>query len=109
MYDIIIIGAGPAGLTSALYARRANKKVLVLESKAYGGQIINASNIGFGGASQVTSSICEGLKDISQHSFVVVLSSKVSQINERISKYPNVEVIEHSVSKSLWTKLSGRE
>lgn len=71
--------------------------------------LINASNIGLGGASQVTSSICEGLKDISQHSFVVVLSSKVSQINERISKYPNVEVIEHSVSRSLWTKLTGRE
>lgn len=43
MYDIIIVGAGPAGLTSALYALRANKKVLVLEAKAYGGQIINAS------------------------------------------------------------------
>ena len=45
MYDVIIIGAGPAGLTSALYALRANKKVLVLEAKSYGGQIINASNI----------------------------------------------------------------
>ena len=43
MYDIIIVGAGPAGLTSALYALRANKKVLVLEAKAYGGQIINAN------------------------------------------------------------------
>lgn len=43
MYDIIIVGAGPAGLTAALYARRANKKVLVLEAKTYGGQIINAS------------------------------------------------------------------
>ena len=43
MYDIIIIGAGPSGLTSALYALRANKKVLVLESKSYGGQIINSS------------------------------------------------------------------
>ena len=43
MYDIIIIGAGPAGLTSALYALRANKKVLVLESKTYGGQILKAS------------------------------------------------------------------
>ena len=38
MYDIIIIGAGPAGLTAALYARRANKKVLVLEAKSYGGK-----------------------------------------------------------------------
>ncbi len=45
MYDIIIIGAGPAGLTSALYALRANKKVLVLEAKNYGGQIINASKV----------------------------------------------------------------
>lgn len=42
MYDIIIVGAGPAGLTAALYARRANKKVLVLEAKMYGGQIVNA-------------------------------------------------------------------
>ena len=43
MYDIIIVGAGPAGLTAALYASRANKSVLVFEGKAYGGQILNAS------------------------------------------------------------------
>ena len=45
MWDIIIIGAGPAGLTSAIYARRARKKVLVLEAETYGGQIINTLNI----------------------------------------------------------------
>lgn len=45
MYDLIIVGAGPAGLTSALYALRANKKVLILEAKCYGGQIINANVI----------------------------------------------------------------
>ena len=39
MYDIIIIGAGPAGLTAALYARRANKNVLVIEKETFGGQI----------------------------------------------------------------------
>ena len=43
MYDIIIVGAGPAGMTAALYALRANKKVLVLEAKSYGGQIIKAN------------------------------------------------------------------
>ena len=43
MYDVIVVGAGPAGLTSALYALHKNKKVLVLESKVYGGQIVNAS------------------------------------------------------------------
>lgn len=45
MYDIIIIGAGPAGMTAALYATRANKKILILEASNYGGQIINASHI----------------------------------------------------------------
>ena len=45
MYDIIIVGAGPAGLTSAIYASRASKKVLVLEAKSYGGQIINTLDI----------------------------------------------------------------
>lgn len=41
MYDSIIIGCGPAGMTSALYLLRAGKKVLVLESLTYGGQIVN--------------------------------------------------------------------
>lgn len=45
MYDIIIVGAGPAGLTSAIYAKRASKKVLVLEANTYGGQIINTLDI----------------------------------------------------------------
>ena len=45
MYDVIIIGAGPAGLTSAIYLARANKKVLVLEALSYGGQIINTPKI----------------------------------------------------------------
>jgi len=39
MYDIIIVGGGPAGLTAALYACRANKSVLVMEKSAFGGQI----------------------------------------------------------------------
>ena len=45
MYDVVIIGAGPAGLTAAIYTRRAAKKVLVLEAKVYGGQIVNALDI----------------------------------------------------------------
>ena len=39
IYDIIIIGGGPAGLTAAVYARRAGKSVLILEKAALGGQI----------------------------------------------------------------------
>ncbi len=39
IYDIIIVGAGPAGLTAAIYARRAGKSVLVLEKDTFGGQV----------------------------------------------------------------------
>lgn len=45
MYDIIIIGAGPAGLTAAIYARRADKSVLVLEKGAFGGQMTYSPKI----------------------------------------------------------------
>ena len=39
MYDVVIIGAGPAGLTAAIYARRANRSVLILDKNAFGGQM----------------------------------------------------------------------
>ncbi len=45
MYDIIIIGAGPAGLTAALYARRAEKSVLVIEKESFGGQITHSPRV----------------------------------------------------------------
>lgn len=45
MHDIIVIGAGPAGLTAALYALRADKTVLVLEKGTFGGQITYSPQI----------------------------------------------------------------
>lgn len=42
MYDIIIIGCGPAGMTAGIYAARANKKVLILEKETIGGQMSSA-------------------------------------------------------------------
>ena len=45
MKDVIIIGAGTAGLTAAIYALRAGKSVLVLEQGNYGGQIINTPKV----------------------------------------------------------------
>lgn len=52
MYDIIIIGAGPAGLTAAIYGRRAEKSVLVIEKGGFGGQVTFSPKIenypGFG-------------------------------------------------------------
>lgn len=45
MYDIIIIGSGPAGLTAALYARRSEKSVLVIEKNSFGGQITHSPRV----------------------------------------------------------------
>lgn len=45
MYDSIVVGAGTAGLTAAIYLRRASKNVLVLEAKSYGGAIVNTLKI----------------------------------------------------------------
>ncbi len=45
MYDIIIVGAGPAGMTAALYALRADKKVLLIEKENFGGQITYSPNV----------------------------------------------------------------
>lgn len=45
IYDIAIIGGGPAGLTAAIYAGRANKKVAVLEKGTFGGQITSSPKV----------------------------------------------------------------
>ena len=45
LYDIVIIGAGPAGLTAAIYARRAEKSVLIIEKDSFGGQITHSPRV----------------------------------------------------------------
>lgn len=45
MIDVAIVGAGPAGLTAAIYARRSNKSVVIFDANGYGGQILNATKV----------------------------------------------------------------
>lgn len=45
MYDVLIIGGGPAGLTSAVYLRRAGKTVLLIERETFGGQITHSPRV----------------------------------------------------------------
>lgn len=45
MYDIVVVGSGPAGLTAAIYALRAGKSVMVLEKSAFGGQVTYSPKI----------------------------------------------------------------
>ena len=45
IYDIVIVGAGPAGMTAAIYAIRANMRVLLLDRLSPGGQMINTNEV----------------------------------------------------------------
>ena len=55
MYDIIVVGAGPAGLTAAVYGLRAGKTVLILEKGAFGGQVTFSPKIeNYPGMTQVS-------------------------------------------------------
>ncbi len=74
MYDIVIIGAGTAGLSAAIYAVRAGKKVLVLESDYYGGQIVNAPDI----------ENYPGIKKISGYDFAVRIYEQAKQLGAEI-------------------------
>ena len=87
MYDIIIVGAGPAGLTAALYAGRANKKILVLDAKNYGGQIINANIV----------SNYPGIPDISGFDYATNLYNQVLNLGVEIKIETVLSVTEDKV------------
>ena len=74
MVDICIIGAGTAGLTAAIYARRAGKSVLVLEKNNYGGQIVTASEI----------ENYPGIKNISGYNFATDLYNQASELGMKL-------------------------
>ena len=92
MYDIIIIRAGPAGLTAAIYARRALKKVLILEALNYGGQIINTLTID-------NYPVNPG---ISGFDFATKLYNQVKQLGAEI-KYERVTEIKNNEVKEVIT------
>lgn len=84
MYDIIIIGAGPAGLTAGIYAKRASKKVLILEALSYGGQIINTPLIeNYPGESNISGfDFATNLYNQARNLGVEVKFEKVEEIND---------------------------
>ena len=84
-YDLIIIGAGPAGLSAALYALRSNLKVLVLEKDSYGGQIINTPRI----------DNYPGLAHVSGFDFATNLYNQVNELGCDIKYEEVVEVKEN--------------
>ena len=93
MYDIIIIGAGPAGLTSAIYASRSENKVLVLEESNYGGQIINASKI----------ENYPGEINISGYDLVTNMYNQALQLGSEIKNEKVLDIIDKNEYKEIIT------
>lgn len=89
MNDIIIIGAGTAGLSAAIYARRAGKKALILEALSYGGQIINTPEV----------ENYPGIKNISGFDFATGLYEQAAALGAEI-EYVRVTGIESNADGS---------
>ena len=87
MKDIIIIGAGPAGLTAAIYALRAGKSVLVLEKELFGGQITYSPSV----------ENYPGYKQISGNEFAENLIDQATSLGAEIELAEVVQILEGPV------------
>lgn len=94
MYDVIIIGAGTAGLSSAIYVLRSGKSVLLLEKSYYGGQIVNAKDI----------ENYPAIKKISGYDFATALYEQALSLGADI-EYENAISIENGIyEKTVFTE-----
>ena len=79
MYDIIIIGAGPAGMTAAIYGQRAGKSTLMIDKAGYGGNIITTPSV----------ENYPGLKNVSGADFAQLLFDQAESFG---AEYKSAEV-----------------
>ena len=93
MVDVIIIGAGTAGLSAAIYVQRAGKKALVLEESTYGGQIINTADI----------ENYPGIKHISGFDFATDLYNQAKDLGTTFAFEGVVKIENHEDEKIVYT------
>lgn len=101
VYDLIIIGAGPAGMTASIYAKRANLDVLLMEKSAPGGQMISTAEIeNYTGAGKVSG------VDLAMKMFEHVQSLGVETMFEEVVKVHDLGSVKEVVtpSQTLQTK-----
>ena len=94
MYDIIVIGGGPAGLTAALYARRQNKSVLVLEKNSFGGQTVYSPKI----------ENYPGFKEMSGVEFSDKLVDQVLDQGAELEMEQVIKVVDNGATKTVVTE-----
>lgn len=93
MYDIIVVGAGTAGLTAAIYGQRAGKTVLLLEEGMYGGQIINSPEI----------ENYPGIPKVSGYQFAMNLYEQATSLGARLETGRVIELQEQGDIKRVIT------
>lgn len=93
-YDIIIIGGGPAGITSAIYALRADKKVLIIEKEAIGGKISSAPLV----------ENYPGIKEINGFELSQKLREQIISLNGEIQTGEVVKIINEEKEKIVITR-----
>ena len=101
VYDLIIIGAGPAGMTASIYAKRANLDVLLMEKSAPGGQMISTAEIeNYTGVGKVSG------VDLAMKMFEHVQSLGVETMFEEVVKVHDLGSVKEVVtpSQTLQTK-----
>ena len=94
MTDVIIIGAGTAGMTAAIYAAREGLDTLILEKKVYGGQIINSLKI----------ENYPGFKEISGYEFATALYEQAVASGAKLSFEETVSVDKNEDSNTFTVK-----
>jgi thioredoxin reductase (NADPH) len=100
MYDILIIGAGPSGLSAAIYAGRAGKKVGIISSGAPGGKMNNTSEIeNYPGVNKVSGS------QLSMDFFNQAIENNAEIIYGKVSKVTNDKEIILDNDKKLQAKI----
>lgn len=93
MKDMIIVGAGTAGLSAAIYAQRSGLKALVLEGNAYGGQIVNTPDI----------ENYPGIAHISGFDFATNLYQQALDLGAKVQYEKVVEVVDDGEIKTVKT------
>lgn len=103
MFDIIIVGAGTAGLSAAIYALRAGKSVLVLERENYGGQIVSTPEVeNYPGIKKISGfEFATGLYEQAVELGMEIKYAKVTSLREKTKETENKKEIESEIDCDL--------